>query len=53
MRATLDDAAARPTRRAQTARVAIAEDSLLVREGLGRILRDSGFDVVGAAAKVE
>jgi DNA-binding NarL/FixJ family response regulator len=37
----------------QTARVAIAEDSLLVREGLGRVLRDVGFDVVGAAANVE
>jgi DNA-binding NarL/FixJ family response regulator len=38
---------------AQTARVAIAEDSLLVREGLGRILRDAGFEVVGMAANVE
>ncbi len=53
MPATRDDPASPPTRLAQTARVAIAEDSLLVREGLGRILRDSGFDVVGAAAKVE
>ena len=53
MPARRDDPAARPTRPAQTARVAIAEDSLLVREGLGRILRDSGFEVVGAAAKVE
>jgi len=53
MPATRDDPASPPPRLAQTARVAIAEDSLLVREGLGRILRDSGFDVVGAAAKVE
>jgi DNA-binding NarL/FixJ family response regulator len=53
MPATRDDPAARPTRPAQTVRVAIAEDSLLVREGLGRILRDSGFEVVGAAANVE
>jgi DNA-binding NarL/FixJ family response regulator len=30
-------------------RVAIAEDSVLLREGLVRLLRDSGFDVVGAA----
>jgi DNA-binding NarL/FixJ family response regulator len=30
-------------------RVAIAEDSVLLREGLVRLLRDNGFDVVGAA----
>ena len=30
-------------------RVAIAEDSVLLREGLVRLLRDSGFDVAGAA----
>jgi DNA-binding NarL/FixJ family response regulator len=30
-------------------RVAIAEDSVLLREGLVRLLRDSGFEVVGAA----
>jgi DNA-binding NarL/FixJ family response regulator len=36
-----------------TARVAIAEDSLLVREGVARILHDSGFEVVGAAENVE
>ena len=36
-----------------TARVAIAEDSLLVREGVARILRNSGFEVVGAADNVE
>src|SRR5512133_3109986 len=52
MPATRDDPAP-PTRPARTARVAIAEDSLLVREGLGRILRDSGFDVVGTSTKVE
>jgi DNA-binding NarL/FixJ family response regulator len=45
--------AAPPTRPVQIARVALAEDSLLVREGLGRILRDAGFEVVGAAANVE
>ena len=27
-------------------RVAIAEDSVLLREGLARLLSDSGFDVV-------
>jgi DNA-binding NarL/FixJ family response regulator len=53
MHATTNDPAAAPTQPAQTARVAIAEDSLLVREGLGRILRDAGFEVVGAAATVE
>jgi DNA-binding NarL/FixJ family response regulator len=30
-------------------RVAIAEDSVLLREGLVRLLRDAGFEVVGAA----
>ena len=30
-------------------RVAIAEDSVLLREGLVRLLRDAGFDIVGAA----
>jgi DNA-binding NarL/FixJ family response regulator len=48
-----DRSAVPPIQPAQTARVAIAEDSLLVREGLGRILRDAGFEVVGAAANVE
>jgi DNA-binding NarL/FixJ family response regulator len=31
-------------------RVAIAEDNVLLREGLVRLLRESGFEVVGAAA---
>jgi DNA-binding NarL/FixJ family response regulator len=31
-------------------RVAIAEDSVLLREGLVRLLADAGFEVVGAAA---
>jgi DNA-binding NarL/FixJ family response regulator len=53
MPTTGDRSAAPPIPPAQTARVAIAEDSLLVREGLGRILRDAGFEVVGAAANVE
>ena len=53
MPTTRDRSAAPPIRPAQTARVVIAEDSLLVREGLARILHDSGFDVVGAAANVE
>ena len=31
-------------------RVVIAEDQALLRAGLARLLRDSGFDVVGQAA---
>lgn len=31
-------------------RVAIAEDNVLLREGLVRLLREAGFEVVGAAA---
>ena len=34
-------------------RVAIAEDSVLLREGLVRLLADAGFDVVGAAADAD
>jgi DNA-binding NarL/FixJ family response regulator len=34
---------------AAPARVAVAEDSLLVREGLCRILRDAGLDIVAEA----
>jgi DNA-binding NarL/FixJ family response regulator len=33
-----------------TIRVAIAEDNVLLREGLVRLLREAGFDVVGASA---
>jgi serine/threonine-protein kinase len=36
-----------------TARLALAEDSLLVREGLARILCDAGFEIVGEAATIE
>jgi DNA-binding NarL/FixJ family response regulator len=52
MQATRDHQAV-ATRPAQTARVAIAEDSLLVREGLGRLLRGAGFEIVGAVATVD
>jgi DNA-binding NarL/FixJ family response regulator len=34
-------------------RVAIAEDSVLLREGLARLLSDSGFDVVGQCADAD
>ena len=36
-----------------TLRVVIAEDSLLVREGIVRLLGESGFDVVGQAADLD
>ena len=41
------------TKRGQPVRVAIAEDSLLVREGLCRLLRDAGFEIVGGVATVD
>jgi DNA-binding NarL/FixJ family response regulator len=53
MPATRDDSISSPAKLAPTARLAIAEDSLLVREGLGRILRDGGFEIVGEAATIE
>jgi DNA-binding NarL/FixJ family response regulator len=53
MPATRSDHASAAVMAAQATRVAIAEDSLLVREGLGRILRDAGLEVVGEAANVE
>ena len=34
-------------------RVVIADDSVLLREGLARLLEDAGFDVVGQAADAE
>ena len=34
-------------------RVVLAEDSVLLREGLVRILRETGFDVVGQAGTAE
>ena len=34
-------------------RVVIAEDSVLLREGIAKLLADSGFDVVGQAADAE
>jgi DNA-binding NarL/FixJ family response regulator len=34
-------------------RVVIAEDSVLLREGIGRLLEDAGFDVVGQAGDAE
>jgi DNA-binding NarL/FixJ family response regulator len=34
-------------------RVVIADDSLLVREGIARLLADAGYEVVGQASEVE
>src|SRR5215218_4499513 len=34
-------------------RVVIADDSVLLREGIARLLEDSGFDVVGQAGDAE
>jgi DNA-binding NarL/FixJ family response regulator len=48
-----DDQSTRATEPEQPLRLAIAEDSLLVREGLVRILSDSGFEVVGDVATVD
>ena len=53
MAAVAGDPRSSASRRAGTIRVAIAEDSLLVRTGLARVLRDAGFDVVGVAAAAE
>src|SRR5918996_1121285 len=38
---------------AQTLRVVIADDSVLLREGLSRLLDESGFEVVGQAGDAE
>jgi DNA-binding NarL/FixJ family response regulator len=53
MSITRDDPAPSPRTSARTARVVIAEDSLLVREGLVRILREAGYEIVGEGATVE
>jgi DNA-binding NarL/FixJ family response regulator len=53
MSITRDDPAPSPRTSARTARVVIAEDSLLVREGLVRILREAGYEIVGEVAAVE
>ena len=53
MEATRNDQAIPVIRPGKTARVAIAEDSLLVREGLGRLLRVAGFEIVGEVATAD
>jgi serine/threonine-protein kinase len=47
-----DGVSARSARERSTARVVVADDSLVVRAGLVRLLRDS-FDVVGEASTAE
>jgi DNA-binding NarL/FixJ family response regulator len=34
-------------------RVALADDAMILREGLARLLREAGFDVVGLAADAD
>jgi DNA-binding NarL/FixJ family response regulator len=53
MQATRNHQANPATKPGRSARVAIAEDSLLVREGLARLLRDAGFETVGEVATVD
>ena len=36
---------------ADRTRVVVADDSVLLREGVARLLEDAGFDVVGAVAR--
>ena len=38
---------------AATCRVVIAEDDVLMREGIARLLTEAGFDVVAQAATAE
>jgi DNA-binding NarL/FixJ family response regulator len=47
-----DDRSTAATQARPAVRLAVAEDSLLVREGLIRILREAGFEVVGGVATV-
>jgi DNA-binding NarL/FixJ family response regulator len=53
MSVTEDDPAHAPTAETARTRVALAEDSLLVREGLNRILRDGGYEIAGEAGSAE
>src|SRR4029077_5894450 len=39
--------------RGDSMRAVIAEDSVLMREGLSRVLRDAGFEIVGQASDAE
>ena len=43
-------AGAREPRAAKRIRVVVADDSVLLREGVARLLEDAGFDVVGRSA---
>jgi len=53
MLTTRDDPSSAAPQAHQTLRLAIAEDAFVVREGLVRILRDAGFEVVGGVATAD
>ena len=53
MSTAVDESSNLETEARSTVRLAIAEDSLIVREGLVRILHDAGFEVVGAVAAAD
>lgn len=42
-----------PVRESDALRVVVAEDTVLLREGLSRVLSDAGLDVVGTAADAD
>src|SRR5262249_52501897 len=48
-----DSGRGRNTPRVVTMRVVLAEDSVLLREGIARLLEDAGFEVVGQAGTAE
>ena len=45
--------AVQPTRQNDRVRVVIAEDSVLLREGIARLLEESGFEVAGQAGDAD
>ena len=50
---TRESAPALPTAGGRALRVVVADDSVLLREGLSRLLADAGFDVVARAADAD
>ena len=48
-----ESADATPTAAKRALRVVVADDSVLLREGLSRLLAEAGFDVVGRAADAD
>jgi DNA-binding NarL/FixJ family response regulator/class 3 adenylate cyclase len=53
LRVDRDQTGGEAHREAQLTRVVLAEDSVLLREGIARLLEDSGFDVVGQAGNAD